>query len=900
MMILDLDGTVRVLTEGAIRTTLFLGVIGVATLFLGSRRAVIRHDLWRIGLLGALLLPWAPLAGHLWHVSVSSPLVQPADSVRIEFATAPAAEPSASLTSQATLRRTEAPGSARRTVVAAPLRSIQVRSPIDPTGTLLYVYATGVVLLLLRTLSGWYRVRSWRLRSTPLTDPDLARRVANFAARLGLQPPPVLALSDDVACPTQVGIRCPMILIPPSTPPLTDAVICHELAHIRSQSVLFGLIGRFVACLHWYNPFVWLALRAERMSGEQACDDWATADGRDWVDYAQNLVEAAQRRLPHAAAAAQLARPSSLSVRVRRILGLRGTGTTAIRLRVRFAWSTACGVALLGLGAVGAVSPAATARVSMSHAPEWEFFWLPEGFTVGGTAQSLNDAGQVAGTCWQDEAGRACVWSPGQAEPVLISSRISHASVISESGIAGGTITESDMPLAAPFTWADGRLTMMPKLPGAQDPVMAISNTGQVVGWAGGRRVPFSATTERVWALPGLGDSTGSARAINDDGIIVGDSGDQNSRTAPVMWHPQTGIQELWYPPRFKGGSAADLTTDGRVLVNLFNCDWGDQWDSSECRILGRPMVWTMMDRQNPNGHWLGNYRPLPHPDGYDDARGQAINDSGTVLLKARVQNEYDAFFLASDDQLLALPQPESGRLAYWALNNQGWLAGNLTVSTDGETRRASAGFIAKPRNLSASANHPATEPAAQPPTSPMRDRFERLDAFYNQIRTLAVDSTKARSIKSSARVLIEKGVDIDLVERLVKIGFDQPARVHHFVDDRLRRITTNPAGTNASRFVVMSVELKVADGRVDAPLLDPVEMQEIDAQLQPIASDIRSVLLKQLQGASVDSLTGQASRAAFFDTTEELIRTMVDRQLAIDDRHFTATKLVVTDMIIQ
>ena len=216
----------------------------------------------------------------------------------------------------------------------------------------------------------------------------------------------------------------------------------------------------------------------------------------------------------------------------------------------------------------------------------------------------------------------------------------------------------------------------------------------------------FIAWGDTIVELPTLGGRHAQALAITEGGAVVGDSNRPDGTGVPFYWHPESGTQELWYPPRWDGGSARDITEDGRVLVNLHECDWGEEWDSGTCLVLGSPFLWTFIDKKNPDGHWIGGYAPLPKPSGHDDVRGRALNARGDVLLYGRNRQMPDhdwVDFLIVDGDLVPLPQPtDGGHMRYYSLNDRGWLAGNLTVpqqDRDGSTvDEVQVGFIARPR----------------------------------------------------------------------------------------------------------------------------------------------------------------------------------------------------------
>ncbi len=77
--------------------------------------------------------------------------------------------------------------------------------------------------------------------------------------------------SDKVNTPAVYGIIKPRVIFPSTQ---TDKyVILHEQAHIKRQDNLWRIIAITVACIHWFNPLVWLFLKLYLRDSELACDE---------------------------------------------------------------------------------------------------------------------------------------------------------------------------------------------------------------------------------------------------------------------------------------------------------------------------------------------------------------------------------------------------------------------------------------------------------------------------------------------------------------------------------------------------------------------------------------------------------------------------------------------------
>lgn len=84
-------------------------------------------------------------------------------------------------------------------------------------------------------------------------------------------------LIKEIKCPSVVGVRHPVIIIPLEQWQLLTstekcAVITHELVHIKHNDNFKNYILLLIQAIHWFNPFVWLALKHLRQDIEALRD----------------------------------------------------------------------------------------------------------------------------------------------------------------------------------------------------------------------------------------------------------------------------------------------------------------------------------------------------------------------------------------------------------------------------------------------------------------------------------------------------------------------------------------------------------------------------------------------------------------------------------------------------
>jgi hypothetical protein len=133
-----------------------------------------------------------------------------------------------------------------------------------------------------------------------------------------------LLVSPRVDAPAVLGWLRPVILAPVAalsglSPDHIEALLAHELAHIRRNDYLINLLQSVVETLLFYHPAVWWISRQIRTERELCCDDLAVALTTDVLTYAQALAELEAGR-PSRLRTAVAGTDGSLSRRIARLL----------------------------------------------------------------------------------------------------------------------------------------------------------------------------------------------------------------------------------------------------------------------------------------------------------------------------------------------------------------------------------------------------------------------------------------------------------------------------------------------------------------------------------------------------------------------------------------------------
>jgi uncharacterized protein involved in exopolysaccharide biosynthesis len=191
--------------------------------------------------------------------------------------------------------------------------------------TMVTEWLLGVLLLSCRWLQGCWWIRRVRTVQVKPLDPHWIAVLEYLKCRLDIRRSVGLVQSALADVPMVVGWLKPVILIPASTlaglsPDQLEAILAHELAHVRRYDCLVNSLQNLLETLLFYHPAVWWISRCIREEREHCCDDLVLRLCTDRLVYARALfrleeLRGAPARLAFAASG------GSLLQRIRRLLG---------------------------------------------------------------------------------------------------------------------------------------------------------------------------------------------------------------------------------------------------------------------------------------------------------------------------------------------------------------------------------------------------------------------------------------------------------------------------------------------------------------------------------------------------------------------------------------------------
>lgn len=162
-----------------------------------------------------------------------------------------------------------------------------------PVASFLYL-----ILLLLPTL---HFIRNYRyvqiIRNHGLSKATVRWRifVKKVAVQMGIKKPVHIWVSELVSSPVTIGYLKPVILVPLAainhlTPQQLEAVLLHELSHIKRYDYLINLVINFIQTVLYFNPFVKAFVKTVEREREKSCDEMVMQFQYDSHEYATALL----------------------------------------------------------------------------------------------------------------------------------------------------------------------------------------------------------------------------------------------------------------------------------------------------------------------------------------------------------------------------------------------------------------------------------------------------------------------------------------------------------------------------------------------------------------------------------------------------------------------------------
>jgi beta-lactamase regulating signal transducer with metallopeptidase domain len=160
-------------------------------------------------------------------------------------------------------------------------------------------WLVGIALLSLRQGVLYALLRQYRKRGVQTVPQPIRAKWASLQKRMKVKRPVVLLESKLAKGLSTFGYLKPIVLVPVGllnqlNEEEAEALLLHELAHIRRNDYLHNLLLSSIEILFFYHPGVWWLSHKLKQERENCCDELVCKSGVDPLTYADALLSAAR------------------------------------------------------------------------------------------------------------------------------------------------------------------------------------------------------------------------------------------------------------------------------------------------------------------------------------------------------------------------------------------------------------------------------------------------------------------------------------------------------------------------------------------------------------------------------------------------------------------------------
>jgi beta-lactamase regulating signal transducer with metallopeptidase domain len=163
------------------------------------------------------------------------------------------------------------------------------------------LWMVGVFLLAIRSLGGWWQLENVRRRARRMVPHEVERGFQRISEQIQVGRQVVLRASDEVISPLAMGVWRATVILPISAvlglpKEELEAVMAHELGHIRRWDYVWNLLQTAVESVLFFHPAVWWLSRTVREQREVCCDEIAVRNCAGATVYARALLRLEEQR----------------------------------------------------------------------------------------------------------------------------------------------------------------------------------------------------------------------------------------------------------------------------------------------------------------------------------------------------------------------------------------------------------------------------------------------------------------------------------------------------------------------------------------------------------------------------------------------------------------------------
>jgi bla regulator protein blaR1 len=185
----------------------------------------------------------------------------------------------------------------------------------------------GTSFLMLRLVIGFTYVQGLKVQQVKPISTDIQELMDNLLEKIQIPATIKLLESARATVPMTIGWLKPIILLPVGivtglTVKQLEAILAHELAHIKRYDYLLNIFQNFVEILFFFHPATWFISAKVRDERENCCDDFAVEICGDRMVLAKALTQVASYQQQPRLAMAFGAKRQTFMDRIKRIIGI--------------------------------------------------------------------------------------------------------------------------------------------------------------------------------------------------------------------------------------------------------------------------------------------------------------------------------------------------------------------------------------------------------------------------------------------------------------------------------------------------------------------------------------------------------------------------------------------------
>ncbi|MCF8223553.1 MAG: M48 family metalloprotease [Bacteroidales bacterium] len=241
---------------------------------------------------------------------------------------------------------------------------------IENSGVVVMTWLSGMLLFLSMTAGGLFYTSRIKKLATLSLPQEWEQRIDLVRKKVNLKKNIRVLQSATVSVPMVAGYFKPVILIPLSAlahipAGQLEAIIAHEMAHIRRNDFFVNILQTIAESVLFFNPATWYLSSLMRIERENCCDDIALKAGYNAFDYARALlsVQNFSQEKYYGQVAIFNKKNNKLLERIKRITAMKSSKTNTLQRIIALVSIT---LILTGTGIMLSMSSCTTANAAGS------------------------------------------------------------------------------------------------------------------------------------------------------------------------------------------------------------------------------------------------------------------------------------------------------------------------------------------------------------------------------------------------------------------------------------------------------------------------------------------------------------------------------------------------------